>query len=61
MPRVLIGNHAEDVGGGRVVEPGQPIPADADPAVIARLEADGRVRVTRKPKSKTAPTPTEED
>jgi hypothetical protein len=41
--RVLTGAHAEDVG-GHVVEPGQPIPADADPDVVNRLEAEGKVR-----------------
>jgi hypothetical protein len=32
--------HAEDVGGA-IVEPGDPIPAGADPEVLERLEADG--------------------
>ena len=40
MTKVLTGAHAEDVG-GYVVEPGQPIPNDADPEVVKRLEAEG--------------------
>ena len=49
-PKVLIAAHAEDVG-GHVVEPGQEIPADADPEVVNRLVADGRV-AEAKPKTK---------
>lgn len=54
MPKVLTSTHAEDVGGGLVVEPGQEIPSDADTEVVKRLEADGLVATTRaksKPKS----------
>lgn len=47
MPKVLTSTHAEDVGGGLVVEPGQEIPSDADPEVVKRLEADGLVSQTR--------------
>jgi hypothetical protein len=39
----LAGSHAEDVGGGRVIEPGQAIPRDADPELVARLKAEGRL------------------
>jgi hypothetical protein len=51
MTKVLIGAHAEDVG-GYVVEPGQPIPDDADPEVVARLEADGLLTDAPKSSSK---------
>jgi hypothetical protein len=60
MPKVLRSAHAEDVGGGRVVEPGQPIPDTADPEVVKRLEADGLVQTT-KPHRRTKTKPTEED
>ena len=50
-PKVLTGAHAEDVG-GYVVEPGQEIPADADPEVVKRLEAAGLVAETKQPTSK---------
>jgi len=39
----LIGRHAEDVGGGRVVEPGSDIPDDVDAEVLEQLQADGKV------------------
>jgi hypothetical protein len=42
MPRVLISDHAEDVG-GVIVEPGQEVPDDADADVLERLEADGKL------------------
>lgn len=40
--QILNSDHAEDVG-GVVVEPGQPIPADADAEVLERLEAEGKL------------------
>jgi hypothetical protein len=46
-PKVLSSTHAEDVGNGLVVEPGQPIPSDADPDVVKRLESEGRVSKTQ--------------
>lgn len=46
-PKVLSSTHAEDVGNGLVVEPGQEIPSDADPAVVKRLEDEGRVSTTK--------------
>lgn len=42
MPRVLISDHAEDVG-GVIVEPGDPLPDDVDDDVVERLEADGKL------------------
>jgi hypothetical protein len=42
VTRILQSAHAEDVG-GRIVEPGEPIPDDADDDVVARLEADGLI------------------
>lgn len=42
MAKVLMSAHAEDVG-GRLVEPGQEIPEDADADVVQRLEAEGKV------------------
>lgn len=42
MPKVLISDHAEDVG-GVIVEPGQPLPDNVDGAVLERLEADGKL------------------
>jgi hypothetical protein len=42
MSKVLISAHAEDVGNA-VVEPGEPIPADADKNTIKRLEAEGKI------------------
>lgn len=50
MTKVLRSAHAEDVGGS-VVEPGQPIPDDADPEVVKRLEAEGKVEDSPSPKS----------
>lgn len=47
MPKVLRSAHAEDVGNGRVVEPGAEIPSDADPDVVKRLDSEGRVLTTR--------------
>ena len=40
MSRTLRSRHAEDVG-GVIVEPGQPIPDDADPDDVKRLEDAG--------------------
>jgi hypothetical protein len=37
MTEILIGRHAVDVGGGNVVEPGQPIPDDADPDIVKQM------------------------
>jgi hypothetical protein len=42
VTKVLESAHAEDVG-GQIVEPGQPIPDDADPEIVERLEAAGRI------------------
>jgi hypothetical protein len=42
MTRTLRSRHAEDVG-GTIVEPGQPIPDDADPDVVKRLEDEGLI------------------
>jgi hypothetical protein len=47
VPKVLRSVHAEDVGGGRVIEPGEQIPSDADPEVVKRLETAGLVEQTR--------------
>jgi hypothetical protein len=53
VTKVLTGAHAEDVGDGRVIEPGQEIPPDADPQTVARLQDEGKVTQTRSaPKSK---------
>jgi hypothetical protein len=41
-PKLLASTHAEDVGSA-VVEPGQPIPDDADQSVVSRLEAEGKI------------------
>lgn len=44
MTLVLTSRHAELIG-SRMVEPGESFePKDADPAVIARLKADNKVR-----------------
>lgn len=43
MTNVLTGRHAEDIGDGRVVEPGQPIPSGADPEVVKRLQTEGKI------------------
>lgn len=58
MTKVLSSAHAEDVG-GYVVEPGAEIPSDADPAVIARLDAEGKL--TDAPAKPRATRKTEED
>jgi hypothetical protein len=50
----LTGRHAEDVGHGRIVEPGEDIPADADENVVKRLKADGLVS-TKGDTAKTKP------
>lgn len=42
MPKVLVSDHAEDVGGA-IVEPGQPLPDDVDDEVLERLEAEGKL------------------
>ena len=42
-PKILISNHAVDVG-GVIVEPGGEIPGNADPATVKQLENDGRIR-----------------
>jgi hypothetical protein len=42
MTRTLQSRHAEDVG-GVIVEPGQPIPDDADADVVNRLQERGLV------------------
>lgn len=42
MTKVLRAAHAEDVG-GQIVEPDQPIPDDADPEVVKRLQKDGLI------------------
>jgi hypothetical protein len=42
MTRTLHSRHAEDVG-GVIVEPGQPIPDDADADVVNRLQERGLV------------------
>lgn len=60
MPKVLTSAHAEDVGGGLVCEPGQEIPSDADPEVVARLEQRGLVSSTRA-KPKPSKPPSEEE
>ena len=52
MTKVLTSAHAEDVGNGYVVEPGQEIPDGADPEVVKRLQADGLVAETKQPTSK---------
>jgi len=48
MAKLLTGVHAEDVGNGRVVEPGQPIPDDADPDIVNRLQDDGKLADDRR-------------
>ena len=40
MAKLLGGTHARDVG-GVIVELGEPIPDDADPDVVERLETEG--------------------
>ena len=40
MAKLLGGTHARDVG-GVIVELGEPIPDDADPDVVQRLETEG--------------------
>lgn len=40
MSKTLRASHAVDVG-GMVVEPGDPIPDDADPSIVQRLEDEG--------------------
>jgi hypothetical protein len=42
MTDVLIGPHAEYVGGA-VVEPGEEIPESANPDIVKRLRKDGRL------------------
>lgn len=42
MTKTLRARHAEQIG-GRVIEPGQPIPADADADELAALDARGLV------------------
>jgi hypothetical protein len=43
MAKVLLSDHAEDVG-GVIVEPGEKIPAkDVDDDVVERLEAEGKI------------------
>ena len=54
MTKRFTGSHAEQVG-TRVVEPGDPIPDDADPAVVRRLTAAGLVEDDA-PKAKPKPT-----
>ena len=67
MTKVLRSSHAEDMGTGRAIEPGQQIPEDADPQVVARLHARGLIeesapKAKPKPKAKAkAKTPTEEE
>lgn len=51
-PKILSGRHAELVG-GHVVEPGQPIPDDAEPEALKALQARGVVRDAAKPKPKS--------
>jgi hypothetical protein len=52
MAKVLTSTHAEDVG-GRIVEPGQEIPDDADPEVVKRLEAEGKLHEPKAAPKKT--------
>jgi hypothetical protein len=52
MPKHLTGSHAEDVGGGLVVEPGHEIPASADPETVKRLQTDGLLSTASQPKPK---------
>jgi hypothetical protein len=43
MPKVLLSDHAEDIG-GVIVEPGEKIPTkDVDDDVVERLEAEGKI------------------
>jgi hypothetical protein len=49
MAKILTGRHAEHVGDA-VVEPGGEIPADADPELLARLEAEGKLADSEPPK-----------
>ena len=51
MSQILIGHaevidHADGDGVFTMLEPGNPIPAEADPDVVARLTADGWVVTT---------------
>jgi hypothetical protein len=60
MTMTYIGTHAVDVG-GQVVEPGQPIPGDADPQIVRRLERDGFVQTNPKRPSKSSGTSASEE
>jgi len=50
----LIGRHAEDVGNGRIVEPGEELPADVDEKVLERLKRQGKVYEGKTVKKSTA-------
>lgn len=52
MSKVLRARHAIDVG-GRIVEPGQPIPDDVDADVVKRLQARGQIGESGKSKRST--------
>lgn len=54
MPKTLAGKHAQDFD-GQVVEPGQPIPDEADKDLVKRLEEQGRVRQTKSRSSSSRP------
>jgi hypothetical protein len=42
MPRLFTGRHAVLLG-STVVEPGDPLPSDADKDEVKRLEAEGQI------------------
>jgi hypothetical protein len=44
VTKVLASKHAEALGGGPPVEPGQEIPKTADPEAVKRLEDAGLIR-----------------
>jgi hypothetical protein len=55
VTKVLQSRHAEDIG-GRIVEPGQPIPDDVDADAVKRLEARGLIRDDKSKSSKSSST-----
>jgi hypothetical protein len=44
MAKVLVAKHAEALGGGPPVEPGQEIPKSADPERVRALEDRGLIK-----------------
>jgi len=52
-PKILVGQHAEDVGSA-VVEPGGEIPSDADKDVVKRLESEGKLADVKRSSSSSS-------